>query len=503
MAYSSLTEDSALRPTTLAPVGDFYSDLGYKERPWWRRSIPRRYLVATLAFLGFCNIYAMRVNLGIALVAMNQNTTVKMGDTIVVHPSDFNMDPWSRGVVLSAFFYGYLVTQIPGGWLAPRYGGKRLFGIGVLATAVLTLATPIAAAGSIYLLVAVRVLEGLFEGVTYPSIHTVWSRWAPPLERSRLATLAFSGSYMGTVLAMPLSGVLADRVGWQSVFYVTGSLALVWCVAWWWCVAERPQDDTRISETELHYIRVSIGPPDDDQMNLPIPWKCFMTSAPVWAITVAHFTENWGFYTLLTELPTFVKDSFGYELDKIGYLSALPYLAMTIVVQMGGHLADCLISRSYLTTTQVRKSFNCGAFVAQTAFMLVAAYMTSVGSAIACISLAVGFGGFAWSGFSVNHLDIAPQYASILMGISNTFATIPGIISPTLTGVIVQHQSPTEWKVVFYISAAIYLAGAMFYGLFASGERQKWAGSAMDASMCLDSECDSASEDAPFHARRE
>ena len=72
--------------------------------------------------------------------------------------------------------------------------------------------------------------------------------------------------------------------------------------------------------------------------------------------------------------------------------------------------------------------------------MVAAGYVMTKAAAIACLTFAVGIGGFAWSGFSVNHLDIAPQFASILMGVSNTFATLPGIVSPLLTGAIVTDQ---------------------------------------------------------------
>lgn len=138
-------------------------------------------------------------------------------------------------------------------------------------------------------------------------------------------------------------------------------------------------------------------------------------------------------------------------------MSAIPYLAMAIMIQFCGHFADWFQVKGYLTTTQVRKSFNCSAFVAQTVFMLGAAYLlTPVGSMV-CLTMAVGLGAFAWCGFryestffkrymlysksfigfSVNHLDIAPQHASVLMGLSNTFATLPGMLSPTITGYVV------------------------------------------------------------------
>jgi ACS family sodium-dependent inorganic phosphate cotransporter len=74
--------------------------------------------------------------------------------------------PWNsevQGIVLSSFFYGYIVTQIPAGWFATQIGGRKLFGIGVGVTALVTLLTPALASASLYLLVLGRVVEGLFE----------------------------------------------------------------------------------------------------------------------------------------------------------------------------------------------------------------------------------------------------------------------------------------------------------------------------------------------------
>jgi len=150
---------------------------------------------------------------------------------------------------------------------------------------------------------------------------------------------------------------------------------------------------------------------------------------------------------------------------------------MAIVVQIAGFLADYM-RVNYTSTTVVRKLFTCVAFICQTVFMICAAYVGSPGWAMACLTMAVGLGGFAWAGFSVNHLDIAPRYASLLMGISNTFATIPGMVSPVLAGKMLQHGTTStigEWRGIFSVSATIYLVGATLYGLMASGEQQKWA----------------------------
>lgn len=61
------------------------------------------------------------------------------------------------------------------------------------------------------------------------------------------------------------------------------------------------------------------------------------------------------------------------------------------------------------------------------------------------------------------------------MGIGNTFATIPGIVSPILTGHLVSNETVEEWRTVFFISAGIYLFGCVVYWFWCSGELQEWA----------------------------
>ncbi|XP_063620992.1 vesicular glutamate transporter 1 [Cydia splendana] len=450
---------------------------------FWRR---RRLIVALLAFFGFFNVYALRVNLSVAVVAMTEPVETKLENGTVVFIPEFDWSSQTKGLVLSSFFYGYLVTQLPGGWLAAKIGGNRMFAIGIGATSLLTLFTPPLAHTSTSLLIAVRVVEGLFEGVTYPCIHAVWSRWAPSEERARLATFAFSGSYAGTVVSMPICSLLAHYTGWPGIFYVFGIMGLVWTTVWWLVVKESPEKDPRISPAELKYIQDSRGTQAIEGSKIKHPWRAMLTSGPVWAIVMAHFSENWGFYTLLTFLPTFMQDVFKFETSATGWLSAVPYLAMAIVLQVAGHLADWVLTKGYMSRTNVRKLFNCGAFLAQTIFMVAASYASTVTGCLVYLTIAVGLGGFAWSGFSVNHLDIAPLHASVLMGLSNTVATLPGIISPPLAGSIVTDKSAEQWRVVFFISSAIYLLGAIVYGFLCSAERQPWVLECEDPSFDTD-----------------
>lgn len=439
--------------------------------------LPKRYLVAIMSFLGFVNVYALRVNLSVALVAMVSNTTshYSNGTEYVITGPEFEWSPKLQGFVLSSFFFGYIVTQIPGGWLAAEYGGKNLFGFGILMTALFTLVTPPAARFSPYMLAAVRMAEGLFEGVTFPCIHAIWRKWAPPLERSKLATISFSGPFAGTVLGMPLSGVISQSLGWPWVFYIFGIFGVVWSFFWFMLITDSPSEQPKISLEELEYIQDSLKDDRPERKVENVPWKNFLTSLPVWAIIVAHVTENWGWYTLLTQLPTYLNKILDFKFQEAGFLSALPYLAMVVVVQCAGRLGDYLRVNRILSTTVVRKSFNSIGFLSQAIFMVVVGYTTNKNLAIAGLTLAVGLGGFTWTGFPINHLDIAPRYASILFGISNCLATIPGMVSPLVVGIITPNETQEEWRVVFFIAASIYLFGLLFYAIFASGEKQPWA----------------------------
>jgi len=121
---------------------------------------------------------------------------------------EFNWDQKTQGLILGSFFYGYIVTQLLGGWLGARFGGKYLMGFGVLCPAVLTLFTPLAARHSVEMLILVRILEGLGEGVTFPAMHAMWSSWAPPLERSKLITLSYTGNAMDQVRFLYTLGFL-------------------------------------------------------------------------------------------------------------------------------------------------------------------------------------------------------------------------------------------------------------------------------------------------------
>ncbi|ELW47140.1 Vesicular glutamate transporter 1 [Tupaia chinensis] len=437
--------------------------------------LPRRYIIAIMSGLGFCISFGIRCNLGVAIVSMVNNSTTHRGGHVVVQKAQFNWDPETVGLIHGSFFWGYIVTQIPGGFICQKFAANRVFGFAIVATSTLNMLIPSAARVHYGCVIFVRILQGLVEGVTYPACHGIWSKWAPPLERSRLATTAFCGSYAGAVVAMPLAGVLVQYSGWSSVFYVYGSFGIFWYLFWLLVSYESPALHPSISEEERKYIEDAIG--ESAKLMNPVtkfntPWRRFFTSMPVYAIIVANFCRSWTFYLLLISQPAYFEEVFGFEISKVGLVSALPHLVMTIIVPIGGQIADFLRSRRIMSTTNVRTLVGFGM---EATLLLVVGYSHSKGVAISFLVLAVGFSGFAISGFNVNHLDIAPRYASILMGISNGVGTLSGMVCPIIVGAMTKHKTREEWQYVFLIASLVHYGGVIFYGVFASGEKQPWA----------------------------
>lgn len=218
--------------------------------------------------------------------------------------------------------------------------------------------------------------------------------------------MAFSGSYAGVVIGMPLSGILAEHISWQAPFYFYSILGLTWYAFWLWLVFEKPRVHPTITVEEMKYIEKSLG--ESTQPTMPTfsttPWDDIIHSKPVYAIVVANFCRSWNFYMLVLYQSAYLKKAFDFNLSEAGTWGALPHLIMTVIVPFGGMLADHLRKSGKMTTTNVRwiahklesytilisnwillvrrKLFNCGGFGLEGIFFLFVAHSTTAVSSL-------------------------------------------------------------------------------------------------------------------------
>lgn len=408
---------------------------------------PQRQVVVAYTFVACAVAYTDRVNIGVAAVAMREH---------------FGWSQSEKGLVLSAFFVGYLLFMFVGGLIAAHFGGKRVLGWAVLAWSFFTLLTPLAAELSMSALIAVRVGMGIGEAALFPAAYDLFARWVPQRERARATARMLSGIPIGTLIGLTGSGWLVAHFGWPAAFYAFGIPGLFWVVLWFRRVENDPATDPRVSAEERALLTDTSAPQERP------PYRQLLFSAPVSAIATAHFAANWSLYLLLAWLPSYFRDAHGLTIANSGLFSAAPWLSLFVAANLSAVVSDRMIGRGFNVTT-MRKTFLCTGLIAVAAILLVTRYVSSPGPALALMCAALAALGCTWSGFPPAMIDVAPRSSAVVYGFSNTFATIPGIVGVAATGWLVDLTG--TYSAAFALAAAVSVLGALVFGFLFDARR--------------------------------
>ncbi|VFQ75230.1 unnamed protein product [Cuscuta campestris] len=434
---------------------------------------PVRYLIVLLTFICTSVCYIERVGFSIAYTVA--------ADAVGVNQA-------SKGMILSAFYYGYACSQVPGGWAAQKIGGRRVLLFSFVLWSLTCALVPLDPNRELVLVIA-RLLVGVAQGFIFPSIHTVLAQWVPPHERSRSVSLTTSGMYLGAAMGMLVLPSLVKFRGPQSVFLAEAALGGMWSLLWLRFSSDPPHSAhpkataAGYGETLLP-LKGSLKLKAENGGGYPIkspkiPWKQIVLSLPVWAIVVNNFTFHYALYVLMNWLPTYFELGLQLSLQEMGSSKMMPYFNMFLFSNIGGVAADHFITRRIFSVTKTRKLLNTlGFFVASFALMALPLFRTPSG-ALFCSSVALGFLALGRAGFAINHMDIAPRYAGILMGVSNTAGTLAGIVGVDLTGRLLESAKSSQldltssesWVAVFTIPGFLCIFSALVFLLFSTGER--------------------------------
>uniref|UniRef100_U5EX23 Putative permease of the major facilitator superfamily n=1 Tax=Corethrella appendiculata TaxID=1370023 RepID=U5EX23_9DIPT len=451
-----------------------------------------RQVLNLMVILGFMLNYALRVNLTIAIVAMVKQTAKNVTDEIVTNggtnatttaaPSsaagesgEFEWDAYQQNFILGSFFWGYILTELPGGRLAELIGGRRVFGHSMLWASVLTLLTPAASHLSYIAVVILRAVLGFFLGASWPAIHPMTAVWIPPMDRSKFIANMMASS-LGAAVTMPICGFLIASIGWESVFYFTGGIGILWSICWFLVVFDSPATHPRISPEERNEIETAIGSSTSKKRPSYVPWKSILSAPCVWAIILTHGASVFGYFTVVNQLPTYMKYILDFNIKENGLLSSLPYLGKYAMAVIASALADYLRKTEKLTTTQARKIFTTFAVMTPGLMMIVQVYMGHDRAwSVAIFTIALFLNGAVTAGYLGNGLDIAPNFSGTIFGMANTLSSFGGFLSAYMVGTLTyNNQTYGQWQIVFWILAGTYILGSLAYLFMGTGELQEW-----------------------------
>ncbi|XP_041783948.1 sialin-like [Anopheles merus] len=458
--------------------------------------IPTRFNVSIMLFMACLISYMLRVNMSVNILAMVQpiqsnikqsapldhnnisdgatNQTMIENSKVPDYGPRYNWSSHDQSIILGAYFYGYLISSLPAGIFAERFGGRNMVGLSLAFSALLTALTPLAADNGMWATIANRVALGILGGFLYPALHNLISKWAPPDEKGKFVSALMGGTF-GTVITWPLVGVLIETLGWSFAFYIPAVISAIVAVLWYIIVADSPSTHPRIKAEEKDYIEKSLGDTISKSKLLP-PIASLATSPPFLALLVLHFGNLWGLYFLITAAPKFMSEVLGFKLAKAGFLAALPYLARSLAAFLFGTVGDLLRKNSIMRVTAIRKSFCLFSHIIPGLFLVGLIYIGfDPYVCVAIITLSLGFNGASTMTNLQNSQDLAPNFAGTLYGIINFVGTSSGFISPILVAhFTVQQSTMEEWQYVFIIGAAAYIVPALIFIVFGSGQVQKW-----------------------------
>ncbi|GFZ05465.1 major facilitator superfamily protein [Actinidia rufa] len=328
-----------------------------------------------------------------------------------------------------------------------------------------------------------------------PAMNNLLSKWIPVSERSRSLALVYSGMYLGSVTGLAFSPILIHKLGWPSVFYSFGSLGSIWFALWLSKAHSSPQEDPELTAEEK---RLILGSSNTKEPVSVIPWKLILSKPPVWALIISHFCHNWGTFILLTWMPTYYNQVLKFNLTESGLLCVLPWLTMAVFANIGGWIADTLVSKDnainwvlgagllpYTTEPCQDTSFSSPVHGMQpdNHSLGIFSFLIEIRDNYATIM----FGGVEegrW--LAKRHLNKRAQMHSHNLAFTRTTKTLGPVMleycwdyltqQECLLASLVQRQRDNilqkgSWDDVFKVSVALYIIGTVVWNLFSTGEK--------------------------------
>jgi ACS family D-galactonate transporter-like MFS transporter len=393
----------------------------------------RRWSILGLLCLAFIAAYIDRQNLAAAVINPGFRDFFKLSQV-------------ERGWLHSAFFWTYLVLQVPSGWLVDRFGAKRTLAAGFVLWSLASAATGFSTGFTA--LFIFRMFLGIGEACVNPA-GMRWIRFNIPEEQRGLAVGIYQASAkVGLAVGVPIAGFLMDAFNWQAMFVMLGVGCMLWLIPWMWLVRD---DDRQIEASQ----QKTSGAP-------PVPFARVLASPVIWGTILGTFAYQYFLYFTVTWMTTYFAERRHLDLSSTYLFSFVQYIGMAVVAILAGWAADRMIKKGR-DPVKVRKRFAiAGLLIGST--QIIGAFAESNGVAIffAVLSLS-GLGLMTANYWALTQTLIPGGSVGRIVGLQNMAAQAPGIVAPILTGWLVQKTGNYEAPMVLIaVFLAIGIAAYLF-----------------------------------------
>ena len=368
------------------------------------------------------------------------------------------------GWVYGAFFWGYLVFQIPGGILGKRFGPRLTLlvagGIWVLACLLFALlpgSFESSVVGTVGLLIAIRVLMGAAHAPIYPVQAAAVERWFPVGQWALPNAVSSTGLSLGAAAAAPIFSIVILNYGWRASFLVFIPVGFLFFWIWWWYARDNPREHPAMSGAELEKIEAHRSALTQDAGYRA--WRQLLGHRETLLLASAYFTHNFVFYSFATWFFHYLVNVLGFSIIESGMLAAAPWLLGAAAATVGGWVCDTLCHR-------LGPKLGCRipamtGLIGTGIFLYLGLYSSSPYVAVALLSLCYACTQFAEGSFWSAQIHLAGPYAAPACGLMNTGGSVSGIIvgplMPFLALKVGWVAALSTGSIVAFFGAALWL----------------------------------------------
>jgi MFS transporter, ACS family, glucarate transporter len=358
------------------------------------------------------------------------------------------------GWALSVFGWAYAVFEIPGGWLGDRIGPRR-----VLMRIVIWWSFFTAATGWVWnasSLILSRALFGAGEAGAFPNLTRVFTTWLPVKERERAQALLWLATRISGAFTPLLVANLIAAVSWRRTFEIFGIIGVIWAVLFYRWYRDEPAEHPAVNRAEL-----ALLPPASETAiaHGGVPWRLIFSTPSVWLLSVQYMCLAYGWWFYINWLPTYLRDARGTGLKMGALLAGLPLL-------LGG--LGCLVSAALIprltqrfgSVAVGRRIIAVTGFAGASVCIFIFTGIEDPVRAMFVLGLAGFFNDFVMPAAWAGTMDIGGRYSGTVSGAMNMMGSIAGASSVIVVGYLLAWTAK-NWTLTFYISAAIYLLGAI------------------------------------------
>ena len=365
---------------------------------------------------------------------------------------EFRIDKTTMGWAISAFTWSYALCQIPGGWMADRFGPRAVLAVAMTWWSFFTAAA--ALSFDALSLSATRLLFGMGEAAAFPAGSRALVPWLPLRRRAFGQGFQHSGARLGAAVAPAMVVYLIAVSGWRTVFYIFGGVGFAWAIGWYALYRNTPGEHNRVDAAELALLSESRIPVSSGWKRA-VPWRRILGNRDLQQLSTVYFCYGFVLWLYLAWFPTYLREARHLTGLKIG-LASLPLLAATATNIAGGLLSDRFASK-WGDLRRGRIIVSRSGFLIAAVALLPGVLASHEGVALFCLTIALGGLELTVAVSWALCIDIGGEFSGSVSAVMNTWGNLGGAISAVAVGYLATHFG---WTSPFVLASMFCLLSA-------------------------------------------